>query len=361
MLSNMGMMKTIKPIVCVAVWIAFTACSGSSRLPDEDGTPTTGRLLSIGFEQQAGTSTRATATSPSEAPSTALASGIQFKACVYNKETTVDATTAPLAQGAYKVSGDGSTIEAVGDPIKLFAGTYDFYFVSYNSTTDSPDTDNTSGNTSLISNLTNGSEFLYAAMQKVEVRSAEAGTDKFIIKLDKPFSRLTSAMKVSVRAKEGTHPVTPTSLAVKSIQVTGLSEACSFVPGKNALEAPTGGYSQDYTFPEGDFTVENGGTSSDVTLPRTSGKYLILPTDGSTELHFTVTLTVGYEDSSNGNQPVTGDFVYEIPYSKSLLAGTSYEFAFSLTFFDHYLPGNLELDVLPFVEVPTLETDPVGS
>lgn len=350
--KNMKTTRRILSLLLLAV--IATACNKDMpALPSGSDTPPSGNeLLSIRFEQ------------PDKQPraiteTTSLTSGIRFKVYAYNQGTVITRNTTPLAEASYQVATDNSgKIESIENTaLKLFAGIYDFYFVSYNSAIDTP-TAGTGTSSSLVSGIANGRDFLYTAMRDVAIRSTGAGEGTFTVTLSEPFKRLSSAMKVSVKAAD-THPVTPTSLKVESIAVSGLSDNRSFVLGQDALE--TGGqYAQGHTFPASAFTVAGDGNETNLTNPRASSDYLILPTDGSAGLHFTVTLKVSYNGESG--TPITDEeFVYEIPLTKSLLAGVRYEFAFTLTFFDHYLPGNLELDVVPFVEVPPLDTGVVGD
>lgn len=337
-------MKTIqRTIIRLLMATAITAC-GNATLPDEMQPEA---LLSVNFEQPDAWTRAAT--------SVTLSAGVKFKVYAYNQATSITGSTAPLAEGEYKIAGNGSDIEAIsGKSLKLYAGVYDFYFVSYNVADALPAVG--TAPSSLISNLTNGTDFLYVALKDVGVRSTGSGQNTFTVKLKEPFSRLCSAMKISVKAKEGTHPVTPNSLAIKSIAVTSLSGSGTFTVGKGALNV-TG--TADHTFALNDFNT--GATVTDACTSKTD--YLLLPTDGSNQLHFAVTLTITYDKpaSGGGTTSTTEDFLYNISLTKALLAGVRYEFAFTLTFYDHYLPGDLELDILPFVEVPPLDTDIVGD
>lgn len=337
-------MRTIRRIIVrLLLATTITACS-TTTLPDEMQPEA---LLSVNFEQPDARTRAAT--------SGTLSDGVQFKVYAYNQATVITESTAPLAEGEYKIASSGSDIEAISDKsLKLYAGVYDFYFVSYNVADALPAVGTTSS--SLISDLANGKDFLYVAMKNVGVRSTGSGQNTFTVKLEEPFSRLCSAMKINVKAKEGTHPVTPTSLSIKSIAVTGLSGSGTFTMGKGALNV-TG--TADHTFSQTDFNTRTAVT--DACTSKTD--YLLLPTDGSNQLHFAVTLTITYDKPASGGgvTSTTEDFLYNISLTKALLAGVRYEFAFTLTFYDHYLPGNLELDILPFVEVPPLDTDIVGD
>ena len=337
-------MKAIYHTVILLLIVSTIVSCGDAPYPDDYAR---GKEVLVSFELP-DVSTRS-------ATSAGLSPGVQFKVYAYNQAISVAGTTAPLAEGAYKVSDNGNDIEAVSDKsLKLYAGVYDFYFVSYNASDKVPAV---SPSSSTISNIGNETDFLYAAMKNVGVRSTNSGENTFFVKLEVPFSRLCSAMKISVKAKDGTQPVTPTLIAVKNVVVTGLSGSGSFTLGSEALEI-TG--TAQKIFGNSDFN-----TPSSVAEACTSkNDYLLLPTNGGTLLDFAVTLTVGYDKTTSGGTgvtPTTEDFDYKISLTKALLAGIRYEFAFTLTFYDHYLPGDLELDVLPFVEVPPLDTGVVGD
>lgn len=304
-------------------------------------------LLAVGFEQPYAP-TRADASTLA-----ALPAGVRFKVYVYDQSAPVTATTSSLAEGEYRVSADGTRIEAISE-LKLYAGVYDFYFVSSNSGSAAP---GVAGNTSRISGIANGTDFLYASMKNIGVRSTSAGGNTFTLTMSEPFRRMCSNIRVSVKAKAGTHPVTPTSLTVESVTVTGLSGERSFVMGQDALTSPAG-YTASSVFAKTDFTVAD---ASDLTVPRTGSPRLVLPTDGSVPLEFDVKLQVNYIEQGTSTEKTGEVFPYRITLSKPLLAGKSYEFAFTLTFFDHYMPGNLQLDVLPFIETPEQNADEVGN
>lgn len=341
--------------------VLMMAVGCSDEMSSTDGELTVqGELLTVRFEEPV-LLTRGGQTTG------ALAVGTEFKVYAYNQHTTVEETTAPLAEGTYKVQtpdvGETSNkiVAVSGGELKLYAGVYNLCFVSLNSGSRLL---SVSPGSSRIDGLANGDDFIYAAMENVGVRSVVAGQATFTITLDTPFIRMCSSMRVSAKAKEGDHPVQPTSLVVKSIAVNGLSGTRNFILWNNALKpATSNGYTESYIFHGiGDSytnVFSNNTTSVGVTTARTSSAYPVLPTDGSVPLTFNVTLTVGYPASGGGTN--TKDFSYKITTTKALLAGNLYEFAFTLTFFDDYVPADLQLDILPFVNVPTLDTGIVGG
>ncbi|MCD8181806.1 MAG: fimbrillin family protein [Bacteroides sp.] len=351
-------MRKIRHQILFLLWTAFglASCSGEFAVTG-DAPSLQGGLLSVGFEDAALTR--------GASGVSVLAQGMVFKVYAYNQGTVVGNSTAPLAEGDYLVKQDAGgkqTIEAVsGKDLKLYAGTYDLYFVSYNSDTDVP---SVGANSSVISGLKNEQDFLYTYMKDVGIRSVEAGDTRCLVTLDKPFSRKCSALRISVKARtaeEGGHPVQPLSLEVVKVNVSGLSNERSFLLGKDVLEASTG-YTGKLTFEKdkGGNSVFSNNTETDVTLARTSSDRPVLPTDGSVELSMEIVLHISYANPDTPGSTLQNDYTYKVVSTKALLAGTCYEFAFKLTFFDSYLPANLQMDVIPYVNAP-LNTGHVGG
>lgn len=345
------------PVLLLLISV-FVSCTQENGVPGEE-TRTPGGLLSIYFEESVPITRTAGATG--------LADGTLFKVYAYNQGTDLT-TTGPLAEGTYQVgvSSEGKqTITAVTNKdLQLYAGIYDLYFISDNSTSTIPSvTPDASGQpTSQITEVTNGIDCLHVSMKNVGIRSVSSGASTFTVKLDKPFNRLCSALKVGVKAKDGTHPVNPQTLEVVRVTVSGLSANRTFLLGKEAFEV-AGGYTGSCLFgtDEKGTTVSiftNNTTTDAVTLLRSSSAYNVLPCDGSVPLNFEILLRVGYKNSEGTD--VSKEFTYEVPVSKVLLAGMLYEFVFTLTFFDDYVPANLQLDIIPYVNT-VLDTGHVGG
>ena len=312
-------------------------------------------LFSIDFEEAA--LTRTVGKSP-------LATGTLFKVYAYNQGTKIENATVPVAEGTYLVRemADGSggkkqTITVYNNrALQLYAGTYDLYFVSYNSSSETPSVTDASAAPSLIAALPNGKDFLYTYMKDVGVRSVNAGDTNFLITLNKSFERMSSGLLFKVKAKDGTHPVTPRSLRLMSIQVNHLSAPCDFLLGNSVLpvfssaDQYTGklGYGSDSS-PDAGFRNNDGAVSASgaiTTAVPEAGLYQVLPTNGSATLEIDLVLEVGYGETT----PLTkANYPYHITVNKALQAGHCYELTFSLTFYDSYVPDNLELDILPYI------------
>lgn len=342
-----------KILYLLATVSCLFSCAGEAGTPEsltsgEDG------LLSIDFEEAA--LTRSVGNNP-------LATGTLFKVYAYNQGTDIRNTTVPVAEGTYAIgeADDGSsnkkqTITVYNSKaLKLYAGTYDLYFVSYNSTSETPSVTDASAAPSLITALPNGKDFLYTTMKNIGVRSVNAGDTNFLITLNKPFERMCSGLLFKVKAKDGTHPVTPRSLRLMSIKVSHLSASCDFLLGSSVL--PVFSAADKYTgtlsygtgnTPDAGFRNNNGTVSASgviTTAIPEAGIYQVLPTNGSATLEIDVVLEVGY-----GETTVTKtNYPYHITVNKALQAGNCYELTFSLTFYDSYVPDNLELDILPYI------------
>lgn len=338
----------------LAAVLCLLSCSEEAgapgRLPSrEDG------LFSIDFEEAA--LTRAVGKSP-------LATGTLFKVYAYNQGTTIQNATVPVAEGTYVVGeaddGSGGKKQTItvynAQALQLYAGTYDLYFVSYNSASETPSVTDASAAPSLIAALPNGKDFLYTYMKDVGVRSVNAGDTNFLITLNKPFERMSSGLLFKVKAKDGTHPVTPRSLRLMSIKVNHLSAPCDFLLGSSVLpvfsaaDQYTGtlGYGSDSS-PDAGFRNNDGTGSASGTVTTAipeAGLYQVLPTNGSATLEIDLVLEVGYGETT----PLTkANYPYHITVNKALQAGYCYELTFSLTFYDSYVPDNLELDIVPYI------------
>lgn len=321
------------------------ACSIESVVP-ENSFISQNEQLSIVFEEVSLTRT---------AGASSLVAGTLFKVYAYNQGTEIGNSTVPLAEGTYKVmlSGGIQVIESLAnEALKLYAGTYDLYFVSNNSAADSDIPSVTAG--SLITDLDNGKDFLYTSMKNVGVRSVNAGDTNFLITLNKPFRRMCSGLLFKVKAKTGNHPVTPRSLKLVSATVSNLSGKCNFLLGCESLPvfSTIADYTGKYTFAPSLFQDNAGSVSVDGTIATaipTTGICQTLPTSGSAILEIDIELEVGYQKKDETNITVN-KYPYKITVSKALQAGRCYEFTFTLTFYDNYVPDNLELDIVPYVE-----------
>lgn len=341
------MMKRTLYLLLMLLWLA--SCSES-----DEPCVSQDKLITVSFETPVQTRA-ATGT-------TALVENALIKVYAYNQGTTITVSDTPLAEGTYKVAagtGGLSSFEAVaGQVLKLYAGNYDLYFVSYNSAT-TGDVPSVGSYSSLISALTNGKDFLYASMKNIGIRSDSPGSTQCLITLNQPFLRLCSSLQLKVKAKENGHPIVPTSIKLTAAKIENLSDSRYFLLGKEALNAPSG-YTGNYTFST--FSGNDSGTGSTgavTTATPTTEITHVLPTDGTKSLKITITLSVSFVDAK-GTSHTDEAYTYEIITNKALMPGTFYQFVFTLTFYGNYLPDNLELDILPYVDAP-LNTGQVGG
>lgn len=328
-----------------AILFGILSCSKEAIVP-EDLSNSQNDQLSIVFEKPI--LTRTTGTS-------ILGVGTLFKVYAYNQGTRIEDATVPVAEGTYKVTSNGGVqaIESLsGKDLRLYAGTYDLYFVSANSIVDANVPSVSSG--SLITGLDNGKDFLYTSMKNVGVRSVNAGDTNFLITLNKPFRRMCSALLLKVKAKTGSHPVLPRSLKLISATISHLSGKCNFLLGNEFLPVffEAAEYTGSCTLNPDLFQNNEGAVSSDgaiTTAIPTTGIYQVLPTSGSAILEIDIVLEVGYQKNNDTNI-IKGQYPYKITVNKALQAGRCYEFTFNLTFYDNYVPDNLELDIVPYIE-----------
>lgn len=325
----------------------FAACS------DTDGQHSPqGELISVSFDDPALTRAAAGAS--------ALAENTLIKVYVYNQGSTVMSSSVPLAEGTYKVAASGSPSfqPLTGLALKLYAGTYDLYFVSYNSSKDG-EVPSVGSSSSLISNLTNGKDFLYTFMKNVGIHSDVSGSKQCRITLNQPFRRLCAGLQLKVKAKVSGHPLEPTSIKLASARIENLSDTRTFLLGNTALTAPAG-YTGSYDFKTFTGNDTSTGTADVVTSATPATEVTqVLPVDGTKALKVTLGLQVSYVDRDHLTHTDEA-YSYEIVTDKALLAGTFYQFVFTLTFYGNYQPDKQELDILPFTDVP-LDTGNIGG
>ncbi len=357
-----------KILYLLAIVSCLLSCSEEAGKPDDRSSSREDGLLSIDFEEAS--LTRAVGKSP-------LALGTLFKVYAYNQGTVVENATIPVGEGTYVIGetndGSGTKKQTItsksGSELKLYAGTYDLYFVSYNSASEVPVVANTSIAPSLITGLANGKDFLYTYMKDVGVRSVNAGDTNFLITLNKTFERMCSGLLFKVKAKDGTHPVMPRSLRLMSIVISHLSAPCDFLLGNNTLPVfqPANQYTGSLTYgsdsnPDAGFRNNDGTESASgvvTTAIPEAGIYQVLPTNGAATLAIDITLEVGYY--AEGASGITKtNYPYHVVVNKALQAGNCYELTFSLTFYDSYVPDNLELDIIPYIPLQQ-DTGHVGG
>lgn len=203
--------------LCLLGAPGLTGCS--EQAPGEPGTEE-GDPVSLRFSlyraEADEASTRADA-------ATDMADGKTF--CIYAFPAGASTTTTePLDHKVYTVKSGVATGE-----LYLYRGTYDLYLVSYNSSTEVPElkTDGTI-------QVSNGKDFMYTSLKGIVVQPNQTGENMMDVVLPAPFKRLGAQIKVSVAAKIGTHPVTPTSLVVNSFKMGGLRASLPYTLGSTA-------------------------------------------------------------------------------------------------------------------------------
>lgn len=310
--------------------------------PDKEGCPVT-----IHFSTLAQAASRA---SGSNTLPVALAEGTKFRVYAYSNGKRE-------ATGLYTVgSGNQTSSSTNGENgyMSLYRGTYDFYLVSDNTSSDSQPTANPDGQIT----VTNGTDFICTTLKDVVVQPTSTDASSITIPVNNPFSHLSSQLWVAVTAAS-TQPKAITSLVVNSIKVENLSTERTYNLGDGAYSGtPT--YSATFSTPQwNDFNTstatETDGTAYTI---ESNNPYLALPTDGSTELKFTINLTVGYTTAGGSATTDTKEYLATTP--KALLPGTKYRFEFALTFFGDLAETDMALTVKAYT-INELITDDIGG
>lgn len=239
----------------------------------------------------------------------------------------------PLASSLYTVSNSNGIATATGD-LALYRGTYDLYLVSYNSKTEAPSL----GGGGKI-DVSNGKDFMYTTLKGVVIQPEHAGANTIELTLTEPFTRMGAQVLVKVKARNGTQPVTPSTLQANNIKITGLPASLSYGLGHTAWDAlanPGDDYQSSYVFRTFHPTTE----LQQVTDWWVSDPVVLLPVDGSKMLDFEVNLIITY-----GKEGLTYTDPFKASIQKVLLPGMTYEFEFSLTFYGILTPTDLTLAV----------------
>lgn len=313
--------------------------------PDKEGCP-----IAIHFSTLAQAASRASGSNALPSP---LAQDTKFRVYVYSNGSKE-------ATGLYTVGSGNQTVSSTSGEngyMSLYRGTYDFYLVSDNTPTDSQPTANDDGQIS----VNNGTDFICTTLKDVVVQPTSTDANSITIPVNNPFSHLSSQLWVAVTAAS-TQPKAITSLAVNSIKVENLSSARTYNLGGGAYSGtPT--YNVTFSTPQWNgtsafttsTTSESGGT---VYTIESKGPYLALPTDGSTELKFTINLSVSYTKADGSATADTKEYIATTP--KALLPGTKYRFEFALTFFGDLAETDMALTVKTYT-INELITDEIGG
>ena len=317
--------------------VLLAGCSsGNSMLPDDDPGvgPDKGEPVQLTFDMYGATVvTRAGDTDASGAEDMAI--GKMFRIYAFTAGSTN--LGSPLDSRNYTVQPDATTPskpgKATGD-LTLYRGTYDLYLVSYNSSTEVPDLDNTGAFT-----VSNGKDFMYTKLEGIVVQPDKTGDNSMLVSLPKPFTRMGAQVITTVKARNGMQPVDPTALVVNYIKVSGLSGNLVYKLNNTSWEAPATAADASYTFEK---FGSNNTLDWSVKDARVSVPGVLLPVAGTQKMKFDVNLTVNYKD---GNQTKTSVDSYFATIEKALLPGMTYQFDFSLTFYGAILPSDLTLAI----------------
>lgn len=335
-------------LACVAVLLLGGCQSGmdetADRTPADKDTDTPVTVYFSTLEAQV---SRAAGNSLPQA----LAKGTRFRVYVYTQGGEQAATA------VYTV-GDDNTTTSEANAIKLYRGTYDFYFISDN-TTGIGQPAVTAGKNVTVSN---GTDFICTTLEDVVVQSG-SGSSSILIPVSTPFSHLCSQVSVAVKADKK-QPQKITSLSVNSITMKNLSSDRTYILGAtawNPADKPT--YTENPSTSQWSAFTANNTEDSDGTsyLYESAAPYLTLPTDSTTNLAFDVNLTIGYDKTVGGSTSSTEETKpYTVSLSKALLPGTKYRIEFSLTFFGDLAATDIALTVKAYDE-RELTTDEIGG
>ncbi|WP_244436551.1 hypothetical protein [Bacteroides timonensis] len=320
-----------------ALLVLLAACSsGEPGLPDAGPDADRGEPVTLAFDIYTASVTRADA---AETVSTAedMAVGKRFR--VYAFEAGATNLGAPLDGRVYTVQASDAAHpdkpgKATGD-LTLYRGSYDLYLVSYNSSTEVPELSDDGSFT-----VGNGKDFMYTKLEGIVVQPDKTGENTMLVALPRPFTRMGAQVVTTVKARNGTQPVTPTNLVVNYIKVDGLYNQLTYKLNNISWETPTGSADGYYTFSSNGFS--NNTVDYDVYLSRTSSPGVLLPVNETQKLKFDVNLTVGYKDGAETRWSTSS---YYATIEKSLLPGMTYQFDFSLTFYGAIVPSDLTLGI----------------
>ena len=286
-----------------------------------------------------------------------LASGTCFRVYAFTQggEQAASAvyTVGSNSSDSYQTSTGGD------DAIKLYRGTYNFYFISDN-TTEINQPAAATGNKKV--SVGNGKDFICTTLKNVVVQSGSSNSS-IVIPVTTPFSHLCSQVSVAVKA-DSKQPKPITSLTVNSITMKNLSSDRTYELGTtvwSSEDTPT--YTGNSTAGEAQWSGAKSSFSANKAsdgafLYESNTPYLALPTDGTVNLEFDVNLTIGYDKTVGGGTTETKK--YPVSLSKALLSGTKYRIEFSLTFFGDLAATDIALTVRAYDE-KELTTDEIGG
>ena len=260
-------------------------------------------------------------------------------------------------KGIYKVadSGKKAVANTDADALKLTRGTYDLYFLSNHSTTTYPDV---TGETATVSN---GTDFLSASLKDTRIQADRDGQTELTIPMENsPFRHLCSRVKATLEIPQS-QPVAPTSISGLNLSVKNLRADNTYTW---LTEGFTGlgvrGADKKLQLVSGDAIGAIDLTTSTAVYDPSPDGFYVLPLDESGSLQFEVSMTVKYTNK-DGVANTESKLTQTVELKKALLAGMSYNFVFTLTFYGDFLPADLTLDVQDYIPVDLTPGDVGGA
>ena len=194
----------------------------------------------------------------------------------------------PIGSGDYVVNEAGTAVAADDIGLTLYRGEYDIYLVSYNSQDFYP----TANGAKNLIEVSNGKDFMYSNLKGISVQPTSAGENMMSVTLPEPFTRLCSNVVIKVQANR-TQPVSVSTLAVSSVNITKLSCNLSYQMGEtvwyNGETVPQTG-----TAGLGETDFSNGNNDNVQAGRENTTPLVILPLIGTDPLEFELNLNIGY-------------------------------------------------------------------
>lgn len=269
---------------------------------------------------------------------------------VYNGDNTLKGTIFADA-GVYQVETDGTkaTVYAsagTGAVLQLTRGTYDLYFLSYNSTTEYPAT------TTETEAVDNGQDLIATSLKDVIIQADKDGQVSLTISLDgAPFSHLCSRIQAELKVPKN-QPVLMGKIEALNISVGNLNKDATYEWQKAMLAfLHARDDASSVNLVTGHSFAENGSWDNAAEHSYQSPETYVLPLDETAPLKFNVTMHITYQTTSGGNPTTDTNFSAAVELPKMLLPGKSYRFVFTLTYYGILIPSDLTLDVVSYIPV----------
>ena len=349
-------MKINHYIALLLFSVCFTVFAAGCRQDDAEVLPPseTDKLLISGFDLTGTGILVETADTRAASATEQLTGGTLFTVLAYTHGEGGNLIF--VDKGTYKItSADQTKAEANSDPeaLRLTRGTYNLYFVSDNSTT-AP----TIASNNLTATITSGTDFLATSMENVIIQADVAGATNLTIPMatTSPFRHLCSRVKTTLQIPDG-QIVKPTAISALNITMKNIYAGATYdfigdVLTNNGERADANTLAM----------ISNGEISSLLATPDASGLFAslsssdlyVLPLDEAEPLHFDINMKIAYNSTQSGSTGISKEntlALTDIEMRKGLLAGKSYNFIFSLSFYGDYLPAGLALQVQPYTTV----------